>query len=245
MERNDTTRVLAPPGACEYLPGQTWRMEYEFAPFLSKRQYSTRLIEGWRRFGDTMFRPRCRSCDACRSLRVIVDRFQPDRSQRRAFKKNSTTTNVSIGEPILDATRLALYQRFHAHRETTRGWRGSEADRESEIDAYVSTFVNNPFPTSEWRFEIDDRLIGVGLVDDLPIGLSAIYLMHDPEFLDRSIGTFNVLCLIEEARRRGLPHVYLGYHVGGCRSLDYKARFRPHEFLDAEGVWREPTTPNS
>ena len=220
-------------------------MEYEYAPFLTKAAYSERLLEGWRRFGDTMFRPRCRSCAECRSLRVIVDRFRPDRSQRRAFKKNVETVKVSIGLPRLDATRFALYERFHAHRETTRGSRASSSDIESEIEAYVSTFVDNPFPTSEWRFEIDGRLVGVGLVNDLPIGLSAIYFMHDPDFLDRSLGTWNVLRLIEEARRRGLPHVYLGYHVAGCRSLDYKARFRPHEYLADDGVWREPLTPNS
>ena len=245
MIRNDSIHAFAPPGPCEYLPGETWRMEYEFAPFLTKAAYSQRLLEGWRRFGDTMFRPRCRACAECRSLRVIVDRFQPNRSQRRAYNKNADSTRISIGEPRIDATRFELYRRFHANRELSRGWRASSGTPESEVESYISTFVDNPFPTMEWKYESDGRLVGVGFVDDLPIGLSAIYFMHDPDCLDRSLGTWNVLCLIEEARRRGLPHVYLGYHVAGCRSLEYKARFRPHELLDAEGVWREPVMPGS
>jgi arginine-tRNA-protein transferase len=34
-----------------------------------------------------------------------------------------------------------------------------------------------------------------------------------------------------------LPHVYLGYHVAGCRSLEYKGRFRPNEVLGEDGEW--------
>ena len=41
-------------------------------------------------------------------------------------------------------------------------------------------------------------------------------------------------------RRRGLPHVYLGYYVAGCRSLAYKAHYRPHEILALDGRWRGP-----
>jgi arginyl-tRNA--protein-N-Asp/Glu arginylyltransferase len=43
--------------------------------------------------------------------------------------------------------------------------------------------------------------------------------------------------VIAAARERHLPHVYLGYYVEGCRSLEYKARFRPNEVLNSNGVW--------
>ena len=43
--------------------------------------------------------------------------------------------------------------------------------------------------------------------------------------------------MIESARERGLPHVYLGYYVEGCRSLEYKARFRPNEVIGPQGQW--------
>ena len=44
-------------------------------------------------------------------------------------------------------------------------------------------------------------------------------------------GTLNVLWLVEECRRRGVPWLYLGYHVAGSPSMAYKAGFRPHQVL--------------
>ena len=40
-----------------------------------------------------------------------------------------------------------------------------------------------------------------------------------------------------QARAWGLPHVYLGYYVAGCGSLEYKARFRPNEVMEPNGKW--------
>ncbi len=99
--------------------------------------------------------------------------------------------------------------------------------------------MDNPFPTEEWSYFVGDRLIGVGYVDVLPGGLSAIYFFYDPDEKKRSLGTWNVLSLIDEARRRGLPHAYLGYYVAGCGSMAYKAAFRPHQLLGPDGRWHD------
>ena len=32
-----------------------------------------------------------------------------------------------------------------------------------------------------------------------------------------------------------MQHLYLGYFVEGCRSLEYKARFKPNLVLHADG----------
>jgi arginine-tRNA-protein transferase len=98
-------------------------------------------------------------------------------------------------------------------------------------------FVANPFATEEWRYWIDGRLVAVGYVDVLSDGLSAIYFFYDPDERRRSLGTFNVLSIIESARRRGLRWAYLGYYVRGCRSLEYKGLFRPNEVLGSDGAW--------
>ena len=60
-------------------------------------------------------------------------------------------------------------------------------------------------------------------------GLSAIYFFYDPLERQRSLGTYNVLCVIDEARRRGLPYAYLGYYVEGCAAMAYKTRFVPND----------------
>ena len=66
--------------------------------------------------------------------------------------------------------------------------------------------------------------------------LSAIYCYYDPSDRARSLGTFNLLSLLTGARERGLPHVYLGYYVAGCRSMEYKRKFRPNEVLRPNGT---------
>ena len=53
------------------------------------------------------------------------------------------------------------------------------------------------------------------------------------------LGVWNVLSLIEEARRRQLPYLYLGYYVEGCPSMSYKPLFAPNQLRGEDGVWRK------
>ncbi|TMQ33816.1 MAG: arginyltransferase, partial [Planctomycetota bacterium] len=67
----------------------------------------------------------------------------------------------------------------------------------------------------------------------------AIYFFYDPAERWRSLGTWNVLCILEEARRRGVRHVYLGYYVEGSPSMVYKGRFRPNQILGPDRKWQD------
>jgi arginine-tRNA-protein transferase len=85
------------------------------------------------------------------------------------------------------------------------------------------------------------RLVGLGLYDETADALSAVFFFYDPEYERLSLGTANVLCLVEDARAAGLKYVYLGYRVAGCASLSYKARFRPHELRrPGSSQWYRP-----
>lgn len=210
-------------------------MEYEYVAELTAEDYTARLVGGWRRFGHMLFRPQCPHCQACQSLRIDAARFRPSRSQRRAWKACASEIELRIGEPRVSRSRLELSRRFHALRSHTRGW----GNREDDPLSFFTAFVANPFPTEEWSYSLDGELVGLGHVDALSVGLSAIYFIHDPAQQHRGLGTWNVLRLIDEARRRGLPHVYLGYWVADCLSLAYKARFHPHQVIGADGRWRD------
>ncbi len=229
-------RFLAPPSQCGYLPEQTWRLEYEQVSRLSAAEYMERMLHGWRRFGGMMFRPRCPACHACRAIRISVDRFQPDRSQRRVRKANQDVVRLQIGVPSVTRAKLDLYDRYHAHQSEVKGW---PWHLPKDADEYANSFVENPFPTQEWCYYLGNRLVGVGYVDDLPGGLSAIYFFYDPEQRHRSLGTWNVLNVLEQAALRRLPHVYLGYYVVGCASMAYKARFLPNQLLESDGKWHD------
>jgi arginyl-tRNA--protein-N-Asp/Glu arginylyltransferase len=223
-------RFVAPPVRCEYLPQEVARLEYLQVDRMTAVEYRDWLRRGWRRFGHLLFRPACPSCRACWSLRVPVASFEPHRTQRRIWKANSGSVTLAIGEPSPSPMTRALYEKFHRHQQAAKGWPATDPGG-------ADGFAENPFPTEEWRYAVEGRPVAVGYVDVLPESLSAIYFFYDPDERRRSLGTFNVLSIIDEARRRGLPWVYLGYYVEGCRSLEYKGRFAPNEVLAPDGAW--------
>jgi arginyl-tRNA--protein-N-Asp/Glu arginylyltransferase len=229
-------RYLAPPSRCGYLPEEHWRLEYEVVGRITAAEYMERMARGWRRFGDTLFRPRCPSCNACRSLRVVVDRFRPDRSQRRVRQANEGVVRLEIGRPSVNDEKLRLYDSYHAFQSDFRGW---PVHAPKDAAGYANSFVDNPFPTQEWCYFAGERLIGVGYVDDLPGGLSAIYFFYDPDFRHLSLGSWNVLSILDQAASRRIPFVYLGYYVAGCQSMTYKVRFRPNQLLGPDGRWAD------
>ena len=173
------------PSRCGYLPDRDWRLEYRIAHELSADEYAEWMLQGWRHFGRTLFRPRCQGCDACRPIRVDVDRFRPDRSQRRARKANEADLRLEIADPVAGPEQLDLYRRYHAHQAAGQAV-ALAAGRGR--DEYRESFVDNPFPTREWRYYLGETLVGVGYVDPLPVGPSAITFIHDPSHRDRSLG---------------------------------------------------------
>jgi arginyl-tRNA--protein-N-Asp/Glu arginylyltransferase len=229
-------RFTVPPSTCGYLPDRDWSLEYEMVADLSAAEFAQRLEEGWRRFGAMMFRPQCPACTACQTLRVDVAKFQPNRSQRRTWHANHAEVAVRVGAPQVTRARLRLYDRFHEMQTEVKGWPEHGA---KDVSSYRESFVDNPPFTEEWCYYLDERLVGIGYVDRLIDCMSAIYFFYDPELRDRSLGTFNVLCLLEECKRRELKFLYLGYYVEGCRSLEYKANFKPNQVRCADGTWRD------
>ena len=88
--------------------------------------------------------------------------------------------------------------------------------------------------------------MGLGIFDETPNALSAVFFFWDPERAPSSLGVANVVMLVDQAREQGLAHVYLGYRVLGCPSLLYKASYGPHELLEGRpspgdaSVWHRP-----
>ncbi|MCS6901146.1 MAG: arginyltransferase [Myxococcales bacterium] len=222
---------IEPPRACVYLPEQTAQLENKVMLDVSPEQFGEMLLRGWRRFGPFYFRPSCKACQACLSLRIPVDKFEPSATQRRAWKRIEQL-RIQIGPPQVTDERLALYHRWHRFREKLRGWPESKLEREE----YQLEFAF-PHPAAREITYHDDhapggsRLIGVGLCDETPVGWSAIYFFYDPEYARWSPGVLNILFQILQVRTRGLSHLYLGYWVEGCPSMRYKSTFRPYEIL--------------
>jgi arginine-tRNA-protein transferase len=98
----------------------------------------------------------------------------------------------------------------------------------------------SPVNTVEFEYRLGHRLIGAGLVDICSRSLSSVYMFFDPDLAGRSLGTFAAIQEILFALQHNIPFYYLGFHVADCKAMNYKARFKPHEFLDQTFVWRDP-----
>jgi len=226
-------RVLArhveEPRSCSYLPDERAQLETLLIEDVSPLELEIMLERGWRRFGPTYFRPRCQACNACDSLRIVTDGYQPSKSHRRAMKSASALVR-SIGRPRVDDERIALHALWHNQREDARGWDPNPID----FEGYAVHFAW-PHPSArEVTFRDPARgnaLVAVGLWDVTPRSSSAVFFFFDPAYARLSLGIANVALGVEDARRERRAHVYLGYRVRGCASLEYKGRFSPSEIL--------------
>ncbi|CAN5925283.1 arginyltransferase [soil metagenome] len=230
--------IVEPPRACSYLADRDAQLEIRIQVDVSPEELEAMLERGWRRFGPVYFRPACAGCGECVTLRVDVAGFAARKSQRRAVK-NAARLRRLVSVPVADEERIDLYRRWHAQREVARGWEENAMDPER----YAMDFAF-PHPAARefaFRDPADgDRLLGLGIFDETPHALSAVFFFWDPERAPSSLGVANVVTLVEEAREKGLPHVYLGYRVLGCPSLVYKSGYLPHELLEGRPSPAEP-----
>lgn len=224
----DTLRYVSTETICPYLPGLLSRSEAYFAEQMDATLYEHLLARGFRRSGRIVYRPRCRACGECHSIRIPVGRFSPSRSMRRILRRNADI-RVEVGEALATDRKFDLFCRYLDAQHD-----GSMA---RTYELFCEFLYDSPLETCEFRYHLGERLVGVGIVDRWSGGLSSIYMYFDPDFSARSLGTFSVLWEVDYARREGLPYYYLGYYVAGSPKMAYKSRFRPNEILVGEDRW--------
>lgn len=245
--QEDIREALGEEETCPYLESRRAQMRYRLIERCDVEAYQRMLERGWRRFGRLFFRPACRDCGECRSLRVDVESFEISRSRRRTIRANRDL-QVILQPPSVSESHLRLYNRYHLDMSERRGW------REKSIGAYeyYLTFVEGEHEFArELLFWEGGHLVAVALVDVLPRSLSAVYCFYDPDRRPRALGVYSVLQQIALARRLRIPHVYLGYWVAENESMRYKAGYRPHQLLEGRpeaaesAVWREVEAENA
>ncbi len=216
------------PQSCPYLPGRVIRVDGLHFRYLASEAYQSLLDQGFRRSGRMVYRPCCPNCRECRSLRVPVAAFQPSRSQRRTLRRNTDLRTV-IGPPKFEPRKVDLYDRYlqNVHNGILSG-------TSDELRRFL---YDSPTDTLEMSYWLDDRLVGVGIVDRTPRALSSVYFYYDPAERRRRLGIFSALREIEECRRQGLAFWYAGFYVRDCAKMSYKAGFRPFELLALDGTW--------
>ncbi|MBS1181905.1 MAG: arginyl-tRNA-protein transferase [Proteobacteria bacterium] len=231
---------LTAPSACPYLPGKTERKV--FTHMVGERAAAMNSIlshGGFRRSQNIAYRPACEDCRACVSVRVRVDDFRPDKSQRRNYARNNRLLGVEL-PPAASGEQYSLFRSYLDARHADGGMVDMTVGDYAAMveETHVSTVMIeyrrrgiNTFLNGMG----DGPLIGAALTDVLVDGLSMVYSFYEPDMQDDGLGTFMILDHIERTRRRGLPYLYLGYWVQGSRKMDYKRRYKPLEYLTSSG----------
>lgn len=218
--------------SCPYLPDRLerklmTRIEGQHAtPF-----YTLLSQSGFRRSHIFAYRPACHDCSACVPVRVKALDFQPSRTQRRLLRANRDLTAREIAA-IATEEQYELFQSYVVARHHD----GEMADMRFEDYRGMVEDTHLDTRLSEYRLP-SGALAAVCLTDWLGDGGSAVYSFFNPALAKRSLGTWMILDLIDAARRRGLPHVYLGYWIENAPKMAYKQQFRPLEGLGPDG-WR-------
>lgn len=220
------------PMPCPYLPG---RIEQQLFTELSgngvQEVFEQLSLGGFRRSHHIAYRPACRGCSACVPVRIDVNGFVLTKAWQRVTRANADLAVESTGKRITDEQFL-LFQRYVRSRHGD-----GDMARMTRRD-YATMVVSSPVQTELVEFRDRDGTLMAGcLMDWLADGLSAVYSFYEPDASKRSLGTQVVLWMVAEARRLGLPYVYLGFWIEDSPKMAYKGRFRPLEAFSADG-WK-------
>jgi arginine-tRNA-protein transferase len=191
--------------------------------------YRKFMGEGFCRDTFVFFKPICEGCSACIPMRIEVDKFCPSKSQKRVLKKNKDIkiTVKRAGLPTPDDE--VLYAKYNKLRHPER-------NKDEYLQGIFNLHMGYPY-SYEMRFYIEDRLIGVSILDESMESISSAYFYWDPDFEDRSLGVYSMIQEIFYAKLSNKKYLYLGFYIRDISNMEYKSRFRPAQlYINSEWV---------
>ena len=216
------------PYRCPYLPRRTaYHHISDSNVLLSPNLYSGLIDVGFRRTGERIHRPSCSHCKQCVSLRIPVNKFSNNKSQRRNRNKNNDLLIKIVTNPDYQKY-YPLYKQYilSRHPETE-----CMQDVEETFDNFLFSRWSQTF-TIEFKLAANE-IVCVAICDPLAQGWSAVYTFYDTNYASRGLGTYAILKQIELLQQRNLDYLYLGYWVNDCKKMNYKSQFKPCEgFID-------------
>jgi arginine-tRNA-protein transferase len=237
------------PQPCPYLPGRLERKLFTHLTHDKPLALIDNLLKGgFRRSQNIAYMPYCEGCQACVSVRILVDEFEPNKSMRRTMSRNKDLVSRRVAA-VPTSEQFSLFRDYIDARHSDGGMADMTVlDYAMMVeDSVVKTFLTEYRAKPENPLEEHVEtwpLAAVALCDRLSDGISMVYSFYEPMVEERSLGTFMILEHIEYARRLGLPYLYLGYWIEGSRKMSYKTRFQPQERLGPNGwVRAEPPPP--
>ncbi|MDP3210549.1 arginyltransferase [Methylotenera sp.] len=221
---------------CGYLPNKM-AQSLIAAPqhLVDAKVYSGLIQQGFRRSGKFSYRPHCENCQECIPVRIILDQFSPNRSQKRAFKQhnNLTTAILPVG---FNEEHYALYASYQRARHSEEKIQDETAPQENDVEQYQSFLCQSNVESVMVEFRENEQLKMVSVIDIVRDGISAVYTFYETKDTATSYGTYNVLWQTLWAKELGLPYLYLGYWIRDSKKMAYKQNYQPLEKL-IDGEW--------
>lgn len=208
---------------CSYLPDKKERLLVYVGNnrYTNLEDYEMMLEAGFRRSGEQVYRPQCPQCNACRSLRILVNDFKPSKSQKRILSRNK--------DLVCKVSRSDKPKYYELYRDYIRARHSDGSMYPPTPDQYTHFLHNSWAKTLFVELSLDERIVAVAVTDELQYSLSALYTFYDPELEDRSLGSLAIMQQVYQAQRMGKKHLYLGYQIDKCQKMNYKTKFMPNE----------------
>jgi arginine-tRNA-protein transferase len=226
------------PQPCPYLPGRLERKLFTHLTHDKPPALVDNLLKGgFRRSQNIAYMPYCEGCQACISVRVLVDEFNPSRSLRRVLEVNRDVTARRL-QSTPTSEQYGLFRAYIDARHADGGMADMTVlDYAMMVeDSIIDTFVTEyRLPAPPGKSPEQRPLVATALCDRLSDGVSMVYSFYDPGIPRRGLGTFMILDHIDYVRRLGLSYLYLGYWIQGSPKMSYKRRFQPQEQLTGNG----------
>lgn len=202
---------------------------------MAMKQYSQLAQLGFRRSGGNVYRPHCNDCGLCIPVRVPVDEFKPNRSQRR-----NKIANKDISFSIKDA--VYCDEHYELYRHYMQGRHAGGGMDNDQPESYA-TLIKADWSTSKLlEFKLNEKLVMVAVIDCFDDGISAVYTFFDLEYSPRGLGVFGILSEISYAQSLNLDWLYLGYWNPKTHKMSYKSNYQPIEFFDGQNwQWLKKT----
>jgi len=212
---------ISAPHACPYIEPETASTVLLDPSYkVDNALFSILLKSGFRRSGKTIYKPHCRNCNACVSVRIPAREYQPNRSQKRCLKINQDIQTTMV-PAVFKQEHFDLYCRYQFWRHT-----GDIMDH-NDPHRYQEFMVDSIIETVFLEYRLDGKLVAVSVCDLPDDGMSAVYTFFDPDLKRRSLGTFAIMKQIEYVAQMELDWIYLGYWIENCKKMSYKTNFKP------------------
>ena len=152
-----------------------------------------------------------------------MDAFKSNRNHKRVIRINSDVRFEIFRSQDINDEKVELFTKYRKGRHND--------DEQNHFKEEVKQIhYGYPF-TFQVHFYLNDKLIGVSIVDESLDALSSHCFYYDPSFPKRSLGVYSILVEIMIAKNLGKSFYYLGYYIEKIPNMSYKGFFRPGQML--------------